>query len=206
MEILIVSKTRMGGAYCCVGGLELATGKSVRLLTENGGNQPPDTGFEIGAVWDLDYKCRHNPRPPHVEDVLVLHACFLRPQPDLARHLRERVRVWRGRPEALFDGLLCSTDAGSGYICEEGGIPARSTGFWIPDQDLHRWDYNGNVRFRYPSEAGIRTLKYVGVADPVDWLPEGTLLRVSLARWWRPNEGPCVDDRCYLQLSGWYLN
>jgi len=34
-------------------------------------------------------------------------------------------------------------------------------------------------------------------------IPADTLLRVSLARWW-DNEGR-HEERCYLQLSGWYV-
>lgn len=34
-------------------------------------------------------------------------------------------------------------------------------------------------------------------------MPKGTLVRLSLARWWSPNQGR--DKRCYLQLSGFYI-
>jgi ATP-dependent DNA helicase RecQ len=36
-------------------------------------------------------------------------------------------------------------------------------------------------------------------------IPAGTLLRVSLAHWWRPAEKPEEEERCYVQLSGWFL-
>ena len=46
-------------------------------------------------------------------------------------------------------------------------------------------------------------IKYVGLQPTEDIIPKGTLLRVSLARWWSPNDVE-VENRCYLQLSGWY--
>ena len=80
MEILIVSKTRMGTYHRCIGGLELATMRSVRLLSANEWNQPENTPYQIGSIWDIDYVARPNSRPPHVEDVLVQQTRFLRMQ------------------------------------------------------------------------------------------------------------------------------
>ena len=51
----------------------------------------------------------------------------------------------------------------------------------------------------------LRGLKYVGEESPIKVIPAGTLVRVSLARWWRPEDSePNFEKRCYLQLSGWY--
>lgn len=48
-------------------------------------------------------------------------------------------------------------------------------------------------------------IPYVGFEPAVDLIPKGTLVRVSLARWWRPHDSPPdMEERCYLQLSGWY--
>jgi len=58
------------------------------------------------------------------------------------------------------------------------------------------------VRYLYPGETGKRSLPYVGFASPVDTIPAGTLLRVSLARWW--DKYGETEERCSLQLSGWY--
>ncbi|MFH1320564.1 MAG: hypothetical protein ABII90_07920 [Bacteroidota bacterium] len=62
-----------------------------------------------------------------------------------------------------------------------------------------RKDYNDKVRYSYPIR--WRNISYVGFQNPVDKIPAGTLVRISLARWWSPNED---EERCYLQLSGWY--
>lgn len=44
---------------------------------------------------------------------------------------------------------------------------------------------------------------YVGLQD-VEVIPAETLIRLSLANWWVPEDGN-VERRCYLQLSGWYI-
>ena len=36
-------------------------------------------------------------------------------------------------------------------------------------------------------------------------IPAGTLVRVSLAHWWRPEDDHTGELRCYVQLSGWFL-
>jgi ATP-dependent DNA helicase RecQ len=77
--------------------------------------------------------------------------------------------------------------------------------FWAPDQPL-RLDCEGKrLRYRYPTSDGGRTLTFVGFQEPVPELPAGTLLRVSLAHWWRPKERPAEELRCFVQLSGWFL-
>ena len=80
-----------------------------------------------------------------------------------------------------------------------------STGYWEPDIILTRGEYNGRVKYCYDSPGSRWILPYVGCAEPLDRIPQGTLLRVSLARWWRPDDSD-FELRCYLQLSGWYLN
>ena len=109
------------------------------------------------------------------------------------------VKIWRGSTDILFDGHINWTPNGSGYISESGQIPENSVGFWIPDKELTRRDYNEKVRYSYPIR--WRNITFVGFQDPLDSIPAGTLVRVSLARWWSPDEN---EERCYLQLSGYY--
>lgn len=45
-------------------------------------------------------------------------------------------------------------------------------------------------------------IKFVGYQDPVDVIPSDTIIRLSLANWW--NGDGSGENRCYLQLSGWY--
>jgi hypothetical protein len=192
----------MGSTRRCIGGLTV-DGESVRLLDASGNNPGTESSYQVGQIWDLIFTRPATLQPPHVEDVLVQRASFIGVQPDLGRHLLTRVRPWRGGIDQLFDGLVQFTWQNNGYISERVGVPASSTGFWVPDRKLvlrsdgKHYDYNGG--------AGDRGLSYVGESTPAADLPPGSLVRVSLARWWAPeNASPGTEQRCYLQLSGWY--
>jgi len=202
MDVIIVSKTHMSSA-ACVGGV-LANGRFVRLLNSDGYNQDSDTELEVGDVYTITFSERTEKTPPHVEDILVhsMEYKFTFSSIDkMVEYLTEKlkVKIWKGSTEVLFDGNIQWTSGGSGYISESGEIPKNSVGFWIPDKDLNRKDFNEKVRYSYPIR--WRNISYVGFQNPVDKIPAGTLVRVSLARWWSPNED---EERCYLQLSGWY--
>lgn len=202
MDVIIVSKTHMSTA-ACVGGV-LVNGQFVRLLDANGHNQDSDTDLNIGDVYTINYNERTNKRQPHIEDILVTNFEFkfsFSSISDMEKYLIEKLNVpiWEGSTEVLFDGNLNWTNNGSGYISESGVIPSNSVGFWRPDQNLSRRDYKNKVRYSYPIR--WRNITYVGYQDPIDPIPAGTLVRVSLARWWSPDEN---EERCYLQISGWY--
>jgi hypothetical protein len=201
--VLIMSKTQMSNEQVCVGGLT-TEGRCVRLLDKNGSNLPQDTDFMPLQVWEIDYIFRRDHTPPHVEDVLVLNQTKKGSLKKwvIIKELIEKqdIPVWRGSPDILFDKLVKWTSGGSGYIDKEG-IPSRSVGFWISDKPLTRKSFNG-IRYDYPSPSGWRSIKYKGLEKPVDVIPAGTLIRVSLARWvaFDENEMP----KCWLQLSSWY--
>ena len=75
-KVLIVSRTRMKGKHC-VGGLELDTRRSLRLLTEKGHNQDSDCEYKVGQIWD----CSFNQiviEKPHTEDVFLLREKFVK--------------------------------------------------------------------------------------------------------------------------------
>lgn len=78
--------------------------------------------------------------------------------------------------------------------------------FWRPDQPLTRDDDQKRIRYRYPTEGGGCTLTFVGFQEPIPEIPAGTLMRVSLAHWWRPAEMTEGELRCYVQISGWFLD
>lgn len=207
MRVAIVGKTHMGNAIC-VGGLATTSEhsvRSVRLLKPGGLNQPPETPYEIGEVWDLDYCDSPDIVPPHIEDVIVRERARVGRIRDLRSWLMKVVQPWEGWPDKLYDGLVHATSSGSGYVSRRTGVPMMSTGFWTPDRALTRSTENDRTRYRYPSEVGVRCLTYVGVAESIERIPSRTLLRVSLARWWRPDDAPDMEERCYLQLSGWFL-
>lgn len=202
MRALIVSRTKMGGSDRCIGALAVDN-QPLRLLNEGGGHQNTASPFQIGQIWELAWTRPADVVRPHVEDVSVTRSNLLHTQSDLLAHLLGRIQPWEGGLEHLFDGLLGFTAKGNGYIGRRIGLPGRSTGFWLPDRNLLLRD--DGKHFDYRSEVGvIRGLAYVGEMVALKVIPAGTLVRVSLARWWRPSDAPDAEERCYLQLSGWY--
>ena len=200
MKVWIVSRTKMAGGRRCIGGLA-ANGDSVRLLTETGGNHDADSPLQIGQIWDVQYQPRPNVTPPHIEDVLVSAQKLLMRCSDLRALLLKRIEPWEGSIYQLFDKLVRFTGNNNGYVSKECGVPDYSTGFWIPDCDLNL----RNDRKHYDYSHGLYSggLSYVGEPKPEKVLAAGTLIRVSLARWWKPSDSD-IEERCYLQLSGWY--
>ncbi|MCD4664744.1 MAG: hypothetical protein K8R68_05680 [Bacteroidales bacterium] len=202
--VLILSKTQMNHNQVCVGGLTLK-GRYVRLLDSQGNNQPENTDLEPKQAWEIDFVERANNVAPHIEDIIVQsreRKGSLKNSMTIKDFIEKRnIPIWKGHPDELFDKLIQWTASGSGYIDKNGGVPKHSVGFWISDRDLKRKDYKG-TRYQYPSTIGWRSIKFKGLEEPVDTIPEGTLIRVSLARWVSFNEGE--DPKCWLQLSGWY--
>ena len=62
MEVLIVSRTRMRNGVCC-GGLDLQSGEFIRLHDHWGKNLTESAPFQIGEVYDLNYRKSVNARP-----------------------------------------------------------------------------------------------------------------------------------------------
>jgi len=202
--VLILSKTKMNHSQVCIGGLTL-NGRYIRLIDEHGNNQPENTDLAPKQVWEIEFVERQNNIPPHVEDVIVLNRIkkgILKEDITIKDFIDKReIPIWRGHPDNLFDSLIQWTPGGSGYIDRTGGVPNHSVGFWISDKDLRKNEYQG-IRYQYPTSVGWRSIKYKGTEEPVDLIPAGTLIRVSLARWHAFNEGE--ELKCWLQLSGWY--
>ena len=72
-------------------------------------------------------------------------------------------------------------------------MPPCSTMFWQPDKALIRDDDAKRIRYRYPGPDGGRTVTFVGYQEPLPEIPAGTLLRISLAHWWRPEQCPMAN-------------
>lgn len=207
MEVIIVSKTKMSSNEC-VGGIVKDSGQFIRLLDSNGNNQPIDCDFEVGEIWEIEFTTKGTLTPPHTEDVLVTSKIYTeRVITNLVDWVTSNFkdRLWRGSPDNLFDSQVDFTPSGSGFISDSKGVPNLSVGFWVSDKDLTRKDFSGKVRYNYPTVGNWRSITYVGKADPIDKIPAGTLMRVSLARWWKPDDSD-EEERCFLQLSGWYLD
>jgi len=205
MEVLIVSKTHMSNT-ACVGGLVLSNNRYVRLLNQGNNNQPTDSPFEIGQVWDLNFADRTQIHQPHIEDVVVSTRNYLRTVDNIPNLLRERNLIdWKGHIDNVFGGLLHWTNSGTGYIPLGGQMPVKSVGFWLIERDLIRVTFDTKTRFRFPNGTNYRNISYVGYQETIATIPSGTVLRVSLSRIFPPEVTEITAPRgYYLQLSGWY--
>ncbi len=203
MRVLIVAKTRQG-TRACIGGID-ADGRSVRLMPvdpvieERSGHQ-----YQVGEVWEIEAMPDPHVRPPHTENILVVDASRVRVLADPTRHILRYMPPVRGGPEALYEGLARARSSGALIIAADSGLPGFSTQFWLSDQPLIREHTRGKrVRYHYADPAGP-SLVFVGFQDPTEVLPAGTLLRVSLAHWWRARDRPGDQEVCHVQLSGWF--
>ncbi len=200
-KVVVTSKTRMSHGYC-VGGYDVSNGKYIRLLKKNGSNQGYDTQFEIGELWRLSYIPRQDVIPPHVEDVLVTKQQYIKTIDDLSDYIQRRITPYNGCITGLFDNTLGFTNSGGPYVNGSKGLPTNSVGFWLIPEELKMVKGAGD-RIRYKVRNALYEMPYVGLQPAVNSIPAGTLVRVSLARWWTPDPDGC-EERCYVQLSGWY--
>ncbi|MDQ1301538.1 MAG: ATP-dependent helicase RecQ, partial [Chloroflexota bacterium] len=205
MRVLIVAKTRQGSG-ACIGGITFE-GQSVRLIAANAAtNEHAGLEYSVGEVWEIEATPAAQVIPPHVENIVVHARRRLGAMPGPIPFIEERMPPVAGGIARLYEGLAQSVPGGPLFIAQRTGIPAFSTTFWRPDQPLQRDEESKRIRYRYPTPDGGRTLTFVGFQEPLDLIPAGTLLRVSLAHWWRPRDaGDEIEQRCYVQLSGWYL-
>lgn len=203
MKVVIVAKTRMGSG-ACIGGLTF-DGRSVRLIAPDADhNDQFNQEYQIGDVWDIEYSPDPKSQPPHTENISVQSKRQLPAIDDVAGFIHNHMPPQTGGPEMLYEGLVQATRAGVQYIAARTGIPPYSTMFWQPDKPLIRDDDAKRIRYRYPTADGGRSVTFVGYQEPLEEIPAGSLLRISLAHWWRPQEMPEGELRCYVQLSGWY--
>lgn len=200
MEVLIVSRTRMKNGVCC-GGLNLQSGEFIRLHDHWGKNLPESAPFQIGDVYDLKYRTAVNCRQiPHIEDKEVLPYYEKLKQLSISEFINEidrLVDVPNGGIESIFEGKLRRSTFAT-YISPED-IPQFSVCFWRPNAPLIKSSFLGKIKYWF---GGSYAINYVGFQEPIEVIPAGTLLRMSLANWWSPDT--ITEKRCYLQLSGWF--
>lgn len=208
MRVLIVAKTRMGSGACI--GAITETGESVRLIPFNA--DPHDGAnreYEVGDIWNITAEpvAETSLVPPHIEDIVVREKHRIQAITN-TKYLVGAIELLMppkiGDPRALYEGLLQTTRSGSLYIAAQGEIPPYSTTFWRPDQPLTRYNKGEQIRYRYPTENGDVTFPFKGFEKPLETIPAGMLLRVSLARRFRP-DNPAGKEGYYVQLSGWFL-
>ena len=207
MRVLIVAKTRMG-AGACIGAIT-EKGESVRLIPYNA--DPHDGAnreYEVGDIWEISAEPETSLIPPHNENIVVHKTSRLHTTRD-TKNLISAIELLMppksGDARELYEGLLQTTSSGSLYVPAAGNLPAYSTMFWRPDQPLIRDTEGRRIRYRYPTENGGCTLTFVGFQEPLETIPAGMLLRVSLAHRWRPKDQPDAEERHYVQISGWFF-
>lgn len=205
MKVLIVAKTRQHPG-ACVGAISFA-GESLRLISiAPERDASPGMEYNIGDTWEIKVEQPNESRRrplPHTEDVIVLHKRPLPPLDDPIAFIYKHSPPYMGPPDGLFDGLLQRTASDALYIAERTGVPSYSTTFWVADRPLVKESSPKRIRYRYTTSGWSGTLTFVGFQDAEDVIPAGSLIRVSLAHWWRPEDS--TDElRCYAQLSGWY--
>lgn len=214
-EVLIVSKTRMYEGRVCVGGIDVTNNVPLRLHDQDGYHETQEScEYEIRDVWEIVYlPNKRRPLPHSNEDVNVLSKKkkgVLSKEYGIFDVLQKyNFHYNEGNIENIFNRLIKSTENGKMYI-SHSGVPNHSTCFWVCDKDLFKKEFQKDgkqsIVYKYPHpnyRYGIQ-IKYVGLEPSIDCIPKGTLIRLSLAHWWKPNDKPDEEERCYLQLSGWY--
>ncbi len=203
--VLIVSRTRMAKGVCVSGIIE-NTCEFIRIHDYKGACLKDDTPYQVGERWEMDVIKAWNARPePHIEDKQVTpHRCIGKiSMKDLTTFVTNYCRITKGSIKELFDHKLTfgNTYYSTGYITKQN-IPNHSVEFWIADRDLIKTEYPSDTGQKIYYRCGDYKIKYVGFQEPLEIIPQGTMIRISLANWWAkdPNEEP----KCYLQLSGWY--
>ena len=184
-------------------------GESVRLIPFNA--DPHDGAnreYEVGEIWEISAEPETSLIPPHNENIVVYKKSRLhttKDTKDLVSAIELLMPPKTGDPRELYEGLLKTTSSGSLYVAAAGDVPPYSTTFWRPDQPLTRDIEGKRIRYRYPTENGSCTLTFVGFQEPIETIPAGMLLRVSLAHRWRPKDQPDAEERHYAQISGWFF-
>lgn len=197
---VIVGKTRMSEGYWCIGALELGEWRSLRLLPPSGGRAwAPDTAIEIEQVYKIAGSYSRSGEAPHTEDFRLSQITLIGAYSgNLPQDICANVPVARGGLSSIYEGCLQKLHRSSLGILRHR-IPSFSTQFWVPEQPLQlimKWEKE------YYLIEGFE-VRYVGAQTPIPKIPAGSLVRLSLSRWWAP-EG-ASEEACYLQVSGWWL-
>ncbi|MDM1708358.1 hypothetical protein HX098_08385 [Thiopseudomonas alkaliphila] len=188
----------------CVGAVS-REGRSVRLLAPDGCNQPTDSRLQIGEFYDIEFEDRLLKTHPHTEDILVHNfSCQGRagsPKAMILSHAKHgRIQIYKGPLTSLYDHCLQLTPASpASCFISRNRSPAYSTLFWQPDRQLNHLQSYSHDYYVYDNQIKI---KFIGFQYTEPVLTGRNILRLSLARWWQQDPG--TEERCYLQLSGWF--
>lgn len=202
-RVVIIARTRISESDVCIGAIDIDTHRMVRLHDNNGRNFRRDYPFDVGQVWNARLFPKRS-RPPHVEDTFAVQLSRVQEPFDLKGYLdgaRDRLPIWTGGPESIFDGKLhVHPYTGAAALYGDREQSAGSLGLWIPDGQLSKRmeDRYENRQFYYyyvdPSQRERLKLKFTGIAPSPETVPAGSIISLSLARWWRPGGSLRVEQ------------
>ena len=202
MKVLIVAKTQQHPG-ACIGAIS-ADGRSLRLVADGDPDHIAGLDYSVGDVWEVDTAAPAAIVPPHVENVVVRSRTRLRTVSDPVPTIEKYMAPSFGPITGLYGALVQRSESGGLYIAEATGVPAYSTLFWRTEQPMERDTSGKRLHYCCPGPNGACRITFVGFQEPASVLSPGTLLRISLAHWWRPADRPEQELRCYVQLSGWF--
>src|SRR5690606_38145845 len=97
----------------------------------------------------------------------------------------------------LFGGALHSPRNAASFI-DTTHVPNHSVCFWRPNSDLTHTVAFGKHKYHYTDLRHDTYFAYVGLSQPAPVIPKGSIVRMSLARWWSPQGSD--SKACYLQI------
>lgn len=204
-RLLILTRNKGGYQRIKVSAIDIDTGRSHNLLEENGELPAFSRPYHVGEVMEVEYEPAPGLRAPHTEDILVSRAERIPGLlPDIEEIADKYGPVPAGDERALFDGRLSVTGSGSAFINAQN-LVNYSASFWRASRPLVKVRFQNKIRYTFVSATSKVSMPYMGLeVDLPPLIPAGTLLRVTLGPWWRPENAPQFEERCYLQLSAFY--
>ena len=185
----------------CIGALRIRGWSAYRLKAPDGlFSWPVDCGINVGDILEVEGKRPSKTKNPHTEDFQVeSYRKVGEYGPELPDDICENCQVAESLSD-LFEGRLRELGVDKLGI-EEDNVPGFSTQFWVPKNQLTLvWTQYKDEPPKPYYKYRTWVIPYKGVDDPVDVIPAGSLIRLSLAQWFPPKA-----PKCYLQLSGWWL-
>lgn len=207
-KLVVIARTHMREERICLGALDLETGTLRRLNRSHHQSFMHDAPFEVGQVWDIHFVPDFPHTNPHNEDVIV---CSWKATDigsslgDLLHRTPAREVVFCGNPFGLYQGKLHWIRGGAFWnavVQDKSLCPDFSLHLWRTDREMHLHpDRFGGFHYRshLPEHNGWWSVAYKGTESPRSVIPPGSIISLSLARWW-PKQDPINPPRCYVQI------
>lgn len=210
-KVLILARTLMKKDRVCIGGILLSHSRYVRILDLEEKNVNKVEPYQIGQIYDIKYYYRNNVELPHLEDIIVVDRNYFRTMYSLEFYTKlKELNLNLGCIKNLFDGNL-NWDEQRGYLSRNTTIPNASVLITSLKYPLYKSKFEDRCFYTY-IEDKVYKIRYVGEKDisTLNIVPTGTLIRFSIARWWTGhnhlNKDGYLEERAYLQISGFYLD